>query len=174
MVIDMKIHRSLLETIRSKTVKIGAALILTVSGLGFLPNFTEDAIAKQSSPRVTQTQRKGRWIEVDLSSQRLVAWNGKQRVKTFIVSTGKRRTPTRTGTYTIKSKTSSTRMRGRGYNVPKVPYVMYYSGGYAVHGAYWHNKFGTPVSHGCVNLRVSQARWLYNWAPAGTRVVIHQ
>jgi len=51
---------------------------------------------------------------------------------------------------------------------------MFYSGNYALHGAYWHNRFGTPVSHGCVNLRVSQARWLYNWAPVGTRVVVHQ
>ncbi|HBE18211.1 MAG TPA: hypothetical protein DEG17_22015 [Cyanobacteria bacterium UBA11149] len=168
----MKIHQALLKTLRSKTVKIGAALILTVSGLGFLPTFTENANAKPSSSRVTQT--KGRWIEVDLSSQRLVAWNGKQRVKTFIVSSGKRRTPTRTGTYRIRSKVSSTRMRGRGYNVPNVPSVMYYSGGYAIHGAYWHKSFGTPVSHGCVNLPVSQARWLYNWAPMGTRVVIHQ
>lgn len=174
MVIDMKIHRTLIETLCSKTVKIGAAIILTASGLGLLPAFTENAIAKPSSHRVTQTQPKNRWIEVDLSSQRLVAWNGKQQVKSFIVSTGKRTTPTRMGTYTIQSKSSSSRMRGQGYNVPNVPYVMYYSGGYAVHGAYWHNSFGTPVSHGCVNLRVSQARWLYGWTPTGTRVVIHQ
>jgi lipoprotein-anchoring transpeptidase ErfK/SrfK len=65
-------------------------------------------------------------------------------------------------------------MRGRNYNVPNVPYVMYYSGGYALHGAYWHNRFGTPVSHGCVNLRTASARWLYNWAPVGTPVVVRR
>jgi lipoprotein-anchoring transpeptidase ErfK/SrfK len=49
---------------------------------------------------------------------------------------------------------------------------MYFYEGYAIHGAYWHNRFGTPVSHGCVNLPVQQARKLYNWASVGTLVVV--
>jgi lipoprotein-anchoring transpeptidase ErfK/SrfK len=50
---------------------------------------------------------------------------------------------------------------------------MYYSGGFAIHGAYWHENFGTPVSHGCVNLRVPEAKALYDWASVGTRVVVN-
>jgi len=170
-------HRSLLERLRSKAFLLGATLSVTALTVLSLPSFTETALSqprRATQTRLAQQQRRGRWIEVDLSEQRLVAWNGRTRVRTFVVSTGKRRTPTRTGTYAIQSKHRSSRMRGQGYNVPNVPYAMYYSGGYALHGAYWHNRFGTRMSHGCVNLRVSHARWLYSWAPRGTRVVIHQ
>lgn len=175
----MKIHRLLIETLRSKTVKLCATLMLAALGMGFLPVFSEKASAKTYSSRISQTrlarpQRTGQWIEVDLSQQRLTAWKGRNRVRSYIVSTGKSRTPTRTGTYRVQRKYSSTSMRGRGYYVPNVPYTMYYSGGYAMHGAYWHNRFGTPVSHGCINLPVRQARWLYRWAPVGTRVVVHR
>lgn len=58
--------------------------------------------------------------------------------------------------------------------MPNVPYTMYYYKGYAVHGAYWHNNFGHPMSHGCVNLRPSDAKWFYNFAPVGTPVVVHR
>lgn len=118
--------------------------------------------------------RTGRWIEVDLSGQRLYAWEGGRRVYSMRISSGKRSTPTRVGTYAIQRKYLAKTMRGRGYVAPNVPYTMYYSGGYAIHGAYWHNRFGTPVSHGCINLPVSQARRLYSWAGTGTRVVVHQ
>ena len=50
---------------------------------------------------------------------------------------------------------------------------MYFYGGYGLHGTYWHNNFGTPMSHGCVNLSQGDAAWLYNWAPVGTKVVTH-
>lgn len=65
-------------------------------------------------------------------------------------------------------------MRGADYDVPNVPYTMYYHRGYALHGAYWHRKFGTPVSHGCVNLAVNHAKWLFNWAGVGTSVIVHK
>lgn len=115
-----------------------------------------------------------RRIQVDLSDQRLYAWEGKNLVYSMRVSTGKRSTPTRTGRFTIQTKLRATRMRGTNYNIPNVPYTMYYSGGYAIHGAYWHNRFGRRVSRGCVNLPVRQARKLYNWASVGTRVVVNQ
>lgn len=173
----MEGHRSSLARLGSKVFWFGAALALGALTVLSAPTLNESAIAHTS--KVTRTRQarqspRGRWIEVDLSQQRLTAWNGRTRVRTFIVSTGKKRTPTRIGTFAIRSKLRSTRMRGQGYNVPNVPYTMYYSGGYALHGAYWHNRFGTRMSHGCVNLRVSHARWLYRWAPMGTRVVIHQ
>ena len=64
-------------------------------------------------------------------------------------------------------------MTGPGYDVPDVPYTMYYDGGMAIHGAYWHNMFGTPVSHGCTNVAVNHAKWLFDWASVGTPVVVH-
>ncbi len=64
-------------------------------------------------------------------------------------------------------------MRGPGYDLPGVPYTMYFYKGYALHGTYWHNNFGHPMSHGCVNLRTSDAGWLFNWASVGTPVVTH-
>jgi lipoprotein-anchoring transpeptidase ErfK/SrfK len=65
-------------------------------------------------------------------------------------------------------------MSGPGYDLPNVPWVMFFtSRGHAIHGAYWHNNFGNPMSHGCVNLPVSNAQWLYNFASVGTPVVVH-
>jgi lipoprotein-anchoring transpeptidase ErfK/SrfK len=63
-------------------------------------------------------------------------------------------------------------MQGEDYNVPDVPHAMYYSGNYAIHGAYWHNSFGIPVSHGCINVAPDHAAWLFNWATVGTPVVV--
>ncbi|OUC15946.1 MAG: hypothetical protein B0A82_04110 [Alkalinema sp. CACIAM 70d] len=114
-----------------------------------------------------------RWIEIDLSSQRLIAWEGKRWVDAKIVSTGKASTPTRTGVFEIQEKFRSVTMKGADYEVPDVPHAMFYSGNYAIHGAYWHSSFGTPVSHGCVNMAPDAAQWLYSWARVGTPIVIH-
>lgn len=118
-------------------------------------------------------QSDRRWIEIDLSRQRLIAWEGRQPVYAVIVSTGKTESPTRTGVFAIQTRHRYARMQGDDYDVADVPYTMYYSGNYAIHGAYWHNRFGTPVSHGCVNVAVNHARWLFNWATIGTPVVVH-
>lgn len=114
-----------------------------------------------------------RWIEVDLSRQRLTAWEGNKPVYAVVISTGKSSTPTPTGVFAIESRQRVARMQGEDYNVPDVPYTMYYSGSYAIHGTYWHKRFGTPVSHGCINVAVDHARWLYNWSSVGTPVVVH-
>jgi lipoprotein-anchoring transpeptidase ErfK/SrfK len=50
---------------------------------------------------------------------------------------------------------------------------MYFAGANAIHGTYWHNNFGRPMSHGCVNMRIPEAKWLYNWASIGTPVSVH-
>ncbi len=118
-------------------------------------------------------QSEERWISIDLSTQRLIAWEGNKAVYAVIVSTGKASTPTRLGTFRIYTKYPTTRMTGPGYDVPDVPYTMYYDGGMAIHGAYWHNMFGTPVSHGCTNVAVNHAKWLFDWASVGTPVVVH-
>ena len=115
----------------------------------------------------------GRWIDVNLSQQRVYAYEGDTVVNSFIVSTGTWQTPTVTGTYQIWIKLRSTTMAGPGYYLTNVPYTMYFYKGYGLHGTYWHNNFGTPMSHGCVNLRTSDAEWLYNWASVGTTVNVH-
>lgn len=115
-----------------------------------------------------------KWISVDISDQKLTAWQGDVPVFETIVSTGKPGWRTLPGTFAVYRKYDATRMTGPGYDTPDVPWTMYYSGGFAIHGAYWHDNFGTPVSHGCVNLRVPEAKALYEWAPMGTEVVVTQ
>ncbi len=115
-----------------------------------------------------------RWIDVNLSKQRLSAMQGTKVAYSFLVSTGKSSTPTPKGKYLINSKQRHSRMRGVGYDVADVPYTMYFYEGYAIHGAYWHDNFGTPVSHGCVNVPVKLASKVFQWASVGTLVVVHK
>jgi hypothetical protein len=122
----------------------------------------------------------GKWIETDLSKQRTYLWNGNKKLKTYVVSTGKNATPTITGTYEIYMKREKHTMVGVDpktgkeiYRTPDVPWISYFKGGYAYHGAYWHNAFGTQVSHGCINMRIAEAKELYEWAPVGTTCIIH-
>jgi lipoprotein-anchoring transpeptidase ErfK/SrfK len=114
-----------------------------------------------------------RWIDVDLSQQRLYAYEGDAVVNSFIVSTGTWQTPTVTGEYKVWVKLRSAAMSGPGYYLPNVPFIMYFYGSYGIHGTYWHNNFGTPMSHGCVNLSIPDAEWLYNFASVGTVVNVH-
>jgi lipoprotein-anchoring transpeptidase ErfK/SrfK len=116
---------------------------------------------------------EGRWIDVDLSEQKVVAYEGEEAVRTFIVSTGTWLHPTVTGQFRIYVKLRSTPMAGPGYYLPGVPYTMYFYEGYALHGTYWHHNFGTPMSHGCVNLATPDAEWLFGFASVGTLVNVH-
>jgi lipoprotein-anchoring transpeptidase ErfK/SrfK len=115
----------------------------------------------------------GRWIEVNLSQQQLNAYEGDVLVNTFIVSTGLPDTPTVTGEYRIYVKVPLQDMSGPGYYLTDVPWVMFFYEDYGLHGTYWHNNFGSPMSRGCVNLSVDDAAWLYNWASVGTPVSVH-
>ncbi len=116
-----------------------------------------------------------RWIEVILSEQALIAWEGETEVRRMVVSTGLPGTPTVSGRYHIYLKALSRRMTGPGYDLPNVPHVLFFYLGYAIHGAYWHDNFGTPMSHGCVNLKLDDAAWIFDWAgpelPAGASAV---
>jgi lipoprotein-anchoring transpeptidase ErfK/SrfK len=103
----------------------------------------------------------------------MYAYEGDTLVRTFIVSTGTWQTPTLTGRFKIWIKLRSAPMSGPGYYLPNVPHIMYYDGDYGIHGAYWHNNFGVPMSHGCVNLSLPDAEWAYNFASVGTVVNIH-
>ena len=108
-----------------------------------------------------------RWIDIVLSEQRLYAYEGDTVVQSFLVSTGLPNTPTLVGTYAVYVKLRWADMAGRGYYLPNVPFTMYYYKGYGIHGTYWHNNFGMPMSHGCVNMLTEEAEWLFNWSHVG-------
>jgi lipoprotein-anchoring transpeptidase ErfK/SrfK len=115
----------------------------------------------------------GRWIDINLSEQMLYTYEGDALVGSFLISTGTAAHPTVTGRYAVYVKYRYTDMSGPGYYLPDVPFTMYFYAGYGIHGTYWHNNFGHPMSHGCVNMRTSDAGWVFNWASVGTPVNIH-
>ncbi|MBI5928147.1 MAG: L,D-transpeptidase family protein [Chloroflexi bacterium] len=112
----------------------------------------------------------GKEIVVSVDNQRIYAYENGQLVRSHLVSTGLPDTPTVYGDYHIYIKLAADDMAGPGYYLPQVPYTMYFYQGYAIHGTYWHNAFGRPMSHGCVNLPTSEAEWFFNWAEVGTLV----
>jgi lipoprotein-anchoring transpeptidase ErfK/SrfK len=105
-----------------------------------------------------------KWIEVNVTTQQVTAWEGDKPVMSFAVSTGLPGTPTVLGTFNIYWKLNSALMIGPNYYLPEVPYTMYFYAGYGLHGTYWHDKFGQPMSHGCVNLETGNAKQLFDWA----------
>ena len=116
-------------------------------------------------------------IVVSLSQQYLWAYEGDVPVMESYVSTGKAGFETPLGTFFVGTKLETERMAGtlggETYDLPDVPDVMYFTGlGHALHGAYWHDNFGAPMSHGCINLPLWVADWLYYWTPVGTPVEI--
>ncbi|WP_420630909.1 L,D-transpeptidase family protein [Candidatus Leptofilum sp.] len=118
-----------------------------------------------------------RWIDVNLTTQTLTAYEGDIAVFTTLISSGTWEHPTVTGQFRIwleyESQTMDGRLLGYDYYLENVPYVMYFYQDYALHGTFWHSNFGTPMSHGCVNLETNDAAWLYNFATIGTLVNVH-
>jgi lipoprotein-anchoring transpeptidase ErfK/SrfK len=118
-----------------------------------------------------------RWIDVNLTTQTIIAYEGDTAVFNTLVSSGTWEHPTVTGQFRIwlryESQTMDGSRLGYDYYLENVPYVMYFYKDYAIHGAYWHNNFGTPMSHGCVNVHPTDAGWLFNWASIGTLVNVH-
>lgn len=151
-------------------------------------NTASDVLGSKS--KKTGTKR----IEIDLTTQKLYAYEGSKKVMSFLVSTGKwNLTPT--GSFTIWTKLKYTTMAGGSkanntyYYLPNVPFTMYFYKDYGIHGAYWHNNFGHPMSHGCINMKPEEAEKLFYWANpvisgtansvrttkdnAGTKVIIY-
>ncbi|MBD3279360.1 MAG: L,D-transpeptidase family protein [Candidatus Pacebacteria bacterium] len=124
----------------------------------------------------TATEAAEKVIKIDLQGQRLFMIEDGEVVDYFMISSGKwGRTPT--GEFTIWSKFRYTKMSGGSralrtyYYLPNVPYVMFFannavapSRGYSIHGTYWHDNFGTPMSHGCINMKTEHAEKVYHWA----------
>lgn len=121
-----------------------------------------------------------KWIEVDLSEQRTTAYEGATPIRSFIIASGMRGYETVTGEFAIWHKnrrqtmTGGSKADGSYYSIPNVEWVSYFYKDYALHGAWWREKFGAPASHGCVNMTNSDAQWIYEWAPMGTKVIVHQ
>ncbi len=113
------------------------------------------------------------WIDIDLTNQMLFAYKDNQIINGFKVSTGTSSHKTVTGTFKIFSKYPAITMTGPGYDLKGVPYSMFFYKGYAIHGTYWHDNFGTPMSHGCVNMNTDDAAWIYDNAPVGTYIIVH-
>lgn len=114
-----------------------------------------------------------RRIEVDLSSQRATLFENGNVVNSWAISSGLPATPTDLGHFRVYAHVRIQDMRGSDYVTEDVPWVTYYNGDEAFHGTYWHNNFGRPMSHGCVNMPISIAKYVYEWSPVGLEVWVH-
>ncbi len=119
----------------------------------------------------------GRWIDVDLAEQTLAVYDNSQLVFATVIATGLEPFWTRPGLFQIYQKKETETMRNNDptdyYYLDNVPWTMYFDKARALHGAYWRTRFGYPQSHGCVNLSVGDAHWLFNWAHEGDYVYVH-
>jgi L,D-transpeptidase catalytic domain len=118
-----------------------------------------------------------RWIEVNLAEQTVSVYDKNRLIFATMASTGVDHFWTRPGLFQIQKKLDATTMSNSVqddfYYLEDVPWTMYFDEGRALHGAYWHNKFGYRFSHGCVNLSPGDAHWLYNWASVGEFVYVY-
>lgn len=159
------------------------------------------SMVEPKAPPVLGVSAGERWIEVDLSEQKVRAWEGNALFLESLVSTGMPWWPTPQGEFRVWDKVRATKMEGGSgkyyYYLPNVPYVMFFENdkvpgwrGFSLHGTYWHSDFGRVHSHGCVNLPTPVAERLYYWSAPnlpsgkssvmadagniGTRIVIHE
>ena len=121
--------------------------------------------------RPDDVPRKGRWVHIALDQQVFVAYAGNTPKYASLVSSGVPGHATPPGLYRTQRKYLTKTMKGPDethgrYRVEEIPWVLYYKGNYAVHGAYWHEEFGNVRSHGCTNLAPADARWIYEWDQA--------
>lgn len=117
-----------------------------------------------------------RYIDVNLSTQNAVLYENGTVVNSWYISSGLPGTPTPTGNFTVFAHTSLQNMgcyEGASYCTKDVPWNTWFAPDIAFHGAYWHNNFGNQMSHGCVNMPVDVAKYVYDWAPVGTEVSVH-
>lgn len=159
----------------ANSLEVGQVLTIVKSNMQSVPPDKP----KPLEPQTPMGKLGPKWIELDLSTQMLVAYEGQTPVYSARMSSGRSRFPTVVGSYRIYLKYKTQRMRGmqgtpEEYDIPNVPNVMYFYSGYAIHGVWWHTNFGTPASHGCINLSQANAKWMFDWAPMGTMVVSHK
>ena len=120
-----------------------------------------------------------KWIEIDLSEQRTTAYEKATPIKNYLIASGMKGHETVQGEFAIWHKTKSQTMSGGSkadgsyYNIDNVQWVSYFFEDYALHGAWWRKQFGYPASHGCINMTNADAQWIFEWAPMGTKVIVH-
>ena len=121
-----------------------------------------------------------KYVDVNLSEQHLYAYEGGRVAFDFPISSGTAKYPTPPGDYVIQSKNPLQNYRWEygpehpdNYDIKDVPWNMQFNGPYFLHGAFWHNNFGTPMSHGCINISIPNAQHIYEWVGVGDKVFIH-
>ena len=118
-----------------------------------------------------------RWIDINLAEQTLAVYDNDQLVYATVIASGMEPFWTRPGLFQIYQKKPTETMRDNDptdfYYLEDVPWTMYFDGPRALHGAYWRTRFGYAQSHGCVNLSVGDAHWLFDWANVGDWVYVH-
>lgn len=155
----------------------GTRFVKTRAGTWLRSQDIKTAPAPSKLPWFARNQT--RWIDISILSQTLVLYEGSRPVYVTLVSTGRdglgdpdETLSTPTGTFRIYQKHVTTTMDSEAadneFELRDVPWVMYFKGGYALHGAYWHDDFGRPRSHGCVNLAPIDARYVFEWASPDT------
>ncbi len=159
----------------------------------FLSSRVVSIIRPQAKPK--NIGPKERWIEIDLSDQSLIAYEGERPVFATVISSGRKEYPTPTGDFRIYAKhitvtMDDTEAGAESYSIEDVPWVQYFKDGYALHAAFWHGRFGRVRSHGCINLSPKDAKRLFTWTGPdlpfgvhgqfatinnpGTRILIHE
>jgi hypothetical protein len=151
---------------RIPVLEIDGASVVT--NIGALPRRDVRIITFRSPPASIPVG--ARWVLVDLAQQTLTAYEGDIAVYATLISSGKdhKESQTHAGLYQIEHKIAFSDMHGEDddpYDVDRVPYALYFNKNEALHGTYWHDRFGTRASHGCINLALADARWLFDWAP---------
>lgn len=129
------------------------------------------------NPLSGQPEKAGKLIEVNLVEQKLAYYFNNIKLEEFAISGGVSSMPTPTGNFTVLDKVASKNYGGSGFSFyyPDTKWNLHFTTGkwrYYIHGAYWHNNFGRPMSHGCVNVAYENMERLYNWAQVGTTVEI--
>ena len=118
-------------------------------------------------PRPSTIGPTERWVAVNLKEQTVVAYEGDRPVYAALAATGLPGTPTVQGVFRTWRRLDTGVMAGPGYYIEDVTWTCYFYSGYALHTGYWHDAFGRPRSHGCVNLSPYDAWWIYQWSAAG-------
>lgn len=146
------------------------------------PMWVHSSLISKVAPVVYEGAKyKGKWVNVNITQQVVTAYENGTPVKVTLAATGTAKNPTELGVWKIYWRLPKQDMKGGSlaagdyYDLKDVPYPQYFhNSGEALHGAYWHDNFGYPRSHGCVNLSIPMSEWFYKWANVGTTVWTHK
>ena len=146
------------------------------------PMYVHSSLIRRVAAVKFETARfRGRWVNINVTQQVVTAYEGGVPVKVTLASTGTAKNPSELGIWKIYYRLPKQDMDGGSlaagdyYNLKDVPYVQYFhNSGEGLHGTYWHDNFGRPMSRGCINLSIPMSEWFYGWANIGTNVYVHK